>query len=150
MTLPPEDELERYLRGADGLSSAYRRAARPSPPQASERRVRALAGLDRVRRGVRRDLAAYAACGLLALAALLSIGSGTRPASPPGESPQFMHAALRTGAPDRARDPSAWLGRIAELRAQGHTAAAAAEWRRFCAVHAGCRDELPGHLDLSR
>ena len=154
-----DDELERYLRGGDGVSGAYRRTTKPSPPRGADRRVLALARRG-ARRATRRDAFAYAACALLALAVLFAIGTAPRPGDRGADAPHFVRTAVRGDptaglrltypmiegtaidgsdprpAPVRP-EPRSWLERIAALRAAGRSAAADAEYRRFLAAYPG-------------
>ena len=147
MRVDQEDELERYLRGGSEVSSAYRRASQPLPARAADRRVLDLARAAR-RAPPRRDVLAYAACALLAVAVLFTIQFAPHAAGGPDDSPRLVRTALPGGAGPGLRlrdavlggpDPaaSAWLARIAALRRAGREAQADAQYRRFLAAHPG-------------
>ena len=92
---PDHGELERYLRGDDELSAAYRRLPQPAPPRLVDRRV-----LERARVAVRdrpsHEAFAYAASALLALAVLFAfeIHPGARRSD--DDAPHFVRTAMRS------------------------------------------------------
>ncbi len=145
MSVEQDDDLERYLRGDSAVSSAYRRASQAAPARSVDRRVLERARAAR-RAAPRRDVLAYAACALLAVAVLFTIQFAPRPAGGVEDSPRLVRTALHDGAwpglglrdavlgePDPA--VRAWLARIAALRRAGREAQADEQYRRFLAAH---------------
>ena len=100
-------ELERYLRGDDELSAAYRRLPQAAPPRIADRRVLERARVA-ARHRPRREALAYAASALLALAVLFAFEIHPGDRRSVDDAPHFVRTAMRSNrvAAWRVTDPA--------------------------------------------